>query len=156
MTLPKGFRRLQDGFLFYDPSIEKTRTSYTDPGAAIKVQKRDAENKLVYVPGCNERCFGTWQSHPCGHPPKYDPDANGRLTKCGHHSAAAKKRKADKRDARIAGWHAKWDRDRAIHEARDKVEPALRQIAAGHNDPRGLATEVIAALDAALGEDNEK
>lgn len=150
MSLPKGFRKLEDGFLVYDPSIEKARFGYVDPGVAIKVLRRDAAGKLTHVPGCSERCFGTFKSFPCGKPPKFDPDKRGRMTKCGHHSAAAKQRKIDKRDARIAGWHAKWDRERAIETARGKIEPALRQIAAGHNDPRGLATEVIAALDAAL------
>lgn len=145
---PKGFRRLPDGWLTYEPEREKTRTTYVDPGVAIKVAKFE-KGVRTFIPGCSERVFGTFQSYPCGATPKHDPDANGRLTKCGRHCAAAKQRKQDKQDAATALRRAKWDLFDAINSAERKVEPALRQIAAGHNDPRSLAQEVIAALDAA-------
>ena len=58
--------------------------------------------------------------------------------------------------AREAAWRAKWDELDRRGEIRKRLEAAtndcidaLRQIAAGHNDARALAAEVIARLDAA-------
>ena len=54
-----------------------------------------------------------------------------------------------KRKAQDDKWRAESELKLARHAAIAALEPALRQIAAGHNDPRGLAESVIAALDAA-------
>ena len=57
---------------------------------------------------------------------------------------------AAKRAKQEAAWKAKWDAEKAAAQAkRDERElaeraiEALRQIAAGHNDPRSLAIEVL-------------
>lgn len=47
-----------------------------------------------------------------------------------------------------AAQQARFERDREIDAARDAAIQALRQIAAGHNDPMNLAIEVLSALDA--------
>jgi hypothetical protein len=100
---------------------------------------------------CTERVWhARWRSG-CSNTAKHDPDENGVPTKCGVHSKAAQAKRDAKSAERRQAWQAEWDRDRAIADAKSKIIPALRQIAAGHNDPRGLATEVLAALDAASG-----
>jgi hypothetical protein len=43
----------------------------------------------------------------------------------------------------------KWKLQDDLSKANGMIEPALRQIAEGHNDPRTLAQEVLAAVDAA-------
>jgi hypothetical protein len=40
-----------------------------------------------------------------------------------------------------------FQRDSDVEDARDRCVDALRQIEAGHNDPRSLAREVLAQLD---------
>ena len=101
---------------------------------------------------CTERIWKERRGRRCTTAAKYDPDATGKLTKCGTHCAAAKEKRNAKFQAAMAERRAKWDRDRQIHDAKANLIPALRQIAAGHNDPRDLAIEVLAALDAASGE----
>ena len=64
---------------------------------------------------------------------------------CKQHDPIAR---AAKRDAQNAKWRAESELKLARHAANAALEPALRQIAAGHNDPRSLAESVIAALDA--------
>jgi hypothetical protein len=139
---PNGFTRDEDGILVQKP-VNFDR-HYSEPGEAIKTWWA-GELRI----GCNERMYGDYRSFPCGKKATHDPDANGNFTKCGTHCKAAKDKREIKRQARNAAWEAKWDRDRAISEAVKALEPALRKIAAGHNDARGLAEEVIAALDAA-------
>lgn len=105
-------------------------------------------------PRCTEGVWGSgdrWSKYQCSHAAKHDPDKNGMPTKCGIHSAAAKANRDAKREQSMQAWRDQRTRDYAIGEAKEKIIPALRQIAAGHNDPRGLATEVLAALDAASG-----
>lgn len=68
---------------------------------------------------------------------------------CGTHDPIAVAEKNAKRDAK---WESKWAAEEAARQAkadaRDLAEraiEALRQIAAGHNDPRSLAIEVLGA-----------
>ena len=65
---------------------------------------------------------------------------------CKTHDPDAVKAKSE---ARSAKWRAECDQRDRLNAATAALEPALRQIAAGHNDPRSLAESVIAALDAA-------
>jgi hypothetical protein len=44
-----------------------------------------------------------------------------------------------------------WAREKALNKATAALEPALRKIAEGYNDARGLAEGVIAELDRARG-----
>lgn len=66
---------------------------------------------------------------------------------CGTHDPVAVAQKKAERDAK---WKAQWDAQQAAaqakRDARELAErsiEALRQIAAGHNDPRSLAIEVL-------------
>jgi 23S rRNA G2069 N7-methylase RlmK/C1962 C5-methylase RlmI len=91
--------------------------------------------------------------HQCNRKAKVERDVlhNGqrlRLAYCNTHDPVAV---AVKRAAQEAQWRAKWDeRDRrqAEQKRREKLAEAainaIRQIAAGHNDARGLAQEVLA------------
>lgn len=124
---------------------------YSDPGEALK---RWWAGKLVLT--CTERVSGQWSSGPCTKTPKYDPDVRGIPTKCGIHCAAAKAKREAKSKERYQKWRSDCDRKRAIQEATDQLEPTLRKIAEGHNNARGLAQEVIAALDVARAEERGK
>ncbi len=116
---------------------------YSDPGEAIKTWWV-GELRL----GCAESVFGNYSSSPCGCIPKHDPDVNGRFTRCGKHSTAAKAKRKAAQEKRDQAWRRKMDLQNELHKATIAVEPALRQIADGHNDPRTLAQEVLSALDA--------
>ena len=138
-TLGSGLVRDEDGILAWQGGRH-----YTEPTEQIKTWWAGELR-----PGCNARIISNWSSGPCGKAPKHDPDANGRPTKCGLHCAATiEKRKQRQRD-RDAEEAARRGRIRAARDAAAAIEPALRQIAAGHNDPRSLAQEVLATLDAA-------
>lgn len=67
---------------------------------------------------------------------------------CGQHDPDAVAKRAEARDA---AWRAEREAQRNTAEAARKLEAfreaavaAIRQIAAGHNDPRQLAADVIA------------
>ncbi len=141
---PSGWRRDTDGMLVWVGGIG---TRYDMPSEAIKTYHAGKAR-----PGCNYGAFHTYHHYPCGKTPKHDPDAQGRPTKCGLHSKAAFELRNAKKDATTARWKRQWSADAAAHEANHAIEVALRQIAAGHNDPRGLAQEKIEALDAAKAE----
>ena len=68
-----------------------------------------------------------------------------------HHPVAVARKSAEKR----AQWRREWaERDARIKAregrkaATENCVAALREIAAGHNDARGLAAEALARLDA--------
>jgi hypothetical protein len=134
-----GLIRGEDGILAWHGGRH-----YHNPGEAVKTWRGG-----VLRLGCNEWLSSGVSSYPCGCTPKNDPDANGRMTKCGRHSAAAKAKREAKDRAQREQWKAKSAARRAVHDATAALELALRQIADGHNDPRALAQEVIAAVDAA-------
>lgn len=83
----------------------------------------------------------------CSSPATADHDENGKPTKCATHSIAGEARIAKKRADNRDKWRNEWERKDAIRIAQERVESALRMIAEGHNDARGLAQEVISALD---------
>ena len=69
--------------------------------------------------------------------------------------------KLDRQAKRDAKWRAEWDaraRNANLNDQHKQAQAeclaALRQIEAGHNDPRGLARECLARLDAVLAELN--
>ena len=132
-------QRTEEGVL-----IVPSGRHYSDPGEALV---RWWAGKLV--PTCTESIYRNWSSGPCQRAPRHDPDANGRMTKCAIHCQATKDKRAAKAVEREAAWRLKFKRDVAIRKSTADLEPALRKIADGHNDARGLAQEIIAALDAA-------
>ena len=133
----KEFFRDANGTLCRNPRASPySRISYKDPDEAIKVKSLDE-----WVLACTERTMTNYHSGPCGNKPKYDPDANGLFTKCGHHSEASKKRKKDKQDARFAKWMSEVDFNNAWREHNAKKLEIIKAIAEGHNDPRSLCQE---------------
>ena len=137
----KGFERGADGVLVWLGGIGAT---YRDPGEAVKTIWG---GKLRF--SCTQRTYGPFSGGICDHSAKHDPDANGNPTKCGTHSKAAFARREAKKDATAARWRRQWAADNAVSEAKRGLRTALEQIAAGHNDPRQLATEALARLTAA-------
>ena len=126
-------KRGEDGILYQALEIG---SHYRDTGEAIKTWRK-GELRL----GCAESVHSGWSTSPCGNTPKYDPDHNGNFTRCGHHSAAAKKRIKDKRDAKDAARRAKYERDAAIYKINLERDEIIQAIADGHNDPRGLCAD---------------
>lgn len=138
--LPEGFKRDDDGTPRWNPA-PFSRPSYVEPSEAIK---------LVYGKDqfcCNERVFRGYSTGPCGKPAKHDPDANGNLTKCGHHSAAAKARKKAKQEATYARWEAEAKAKQRAADLNSEAIEIVRKIAAGHNDPRGLCLDWVQRKD---------
>jgi len=131
------FIRGKDGILRRNPALSLYQTrGYKDPGEAVMVNV-GGERRL----GCTERMFRDYSSYPCGHKPKYDPDVNGNLTKCGHHSAEAKKRKKEKADAKYQEYTDRIERRTQLRRIKDEMLPLITSIANGHNDPRTACQE---------------
>lgn len=72
---------------------------------------------------------------------------------CAMHDPEAVRKRGDKarerqgvRDAKWAAQSAAWQHQRDMKENYPRLVAALREIEAGHNDARGLAAEVLAAL----------
>lgn len=135
----RGLVRDTDGLLVWHGGRH-----YADPGEAVKTWWA-GQTRI----GCAESVYGNYATAPCGKVPKHDPDAKGNPTRCGTHCASAKAKRKAASDARYAAHQAKWDNQRALTAAEKGLEAALRRIAEGHNDPRSLAQEVLAELDAA-------
>lgn len=79
----------------------------------------------------------------------------GEIGFCRQHDPDAVKAR---RDASYAAYQAEWAAKNAEHErqkqigaANDAAKTALERIAAGHNDPRSLAAEVLALYPSASG-----
>jgi hypothetical protein len=137
---PSGFVRGEDGILEWHGSAR-----YSDPKEAVKTWWRD-KMRL----GCTEPLSGPgYYGGPCGNTAKHDPDANGRPTKCGVHSAAAVEKRKEKQDATMRKWRAQWGAADRLRDAQLGLEAALHKIADGDNDPRTTAREAITALDEA-------
>lgn len=93
--------------------------------------------------------------HQCTRKPTVFRDCTspaGTFGFCKMHDPVAE---AERRAAKDAKWRREWDERDArlnLREKRVKAEKrciaVLREIAAGHNDPRSIAQEALAALDA--------
>ena len=136
--VPEGFNRGKDGILRWEGS-GFGRRHYREPDEAIKTLYAGKERI-----GCNESVMSNLCSHPCGKAPKYDPDANGNPTKCGHHSAAAKARRKAKRDAANEAEKARWRQKRESAEMAKEAQEIVCRIAEGYNDPRSLCMDWVA------------
>ncbi len=83
-------------------------------------------------------------SHQCGRKPKHQYGGHGWCTQHYPPNVQAK------HEARTAKWHAEsnartemYARINAEKKLKDAALEAIKKIAAGHNDPRGLAQEVL-------------
>lgn len=138
------FIRGDDGILRKNPALNPwERRAYADPGEALNIERG---NKFSL--GCTHKRFENYSSFPCGKTPKHDPDANGRPTKCGIHSAEHIKRRKYKQDAKYAAETLKWARQREQASIRAEMLPLIRSIADGHNDPRTACREWLDRYEA--------
>lgn len=90
---------------------------------------------------CTKKLWDGWHKRSCGNVAKYDPDEDGVPTRCGVHSAEAVARREAKAHAKVAAEMAEWDRRKQQQNLASELHQIIRQIAGGHNDPRGMATE---------------
>jgi len=86
---------------------------------------------------------GAWGFGRCTNKAKHDPDADGNPTRCGIHCAAAEERRRAKSDAAHQKHKADWNRKAALLNLNEEARIILKQIANGHNDPRGIASDWI-------------
>lgn len=109
--------------------------------------------------------YGAWAGFPMGHAPDYtrccESVSDGRFSKqcerargygpgkayCKQHDPDARKAKADARRAKLTAKMAEIEgaaiERRRVESLRAACVQAIRDIAAGHNDPRGLAAQVL-------------
>ena len=100
-------------------------------------------------PDFDRCCVEIWNSGrgaaptQCSHKANSDPDYLGLPTRCKAHSRAAEAARKAKSDAKYRAEREAWNR-------RDRQERAMRaalalviKIAAGHNDPRGAAQDLL-------------
>jgi glycine/D-amino acid oxidase-like deaminating enzyme len=100
----------------------------------------------------NGRIIHFWQ---CTRKPKVFRELDhpkGTFGFCGQHDPVAVARRQAARDkkwsVKLEAQQASWQRDIDIEDAKERCVAALRDIEAGHNDPRALARETLAQLDA--------
>lgn len=96
--------------------------------------------------------------HQCTRKPKVWRDVlhRGKPTNYGYCTTHDPVRVAERDAARRAKWqaesdarNARWAAQEQERKLKDAALATIRQIAAGHNDPRSLAMEVLATFDAA-------
>lgn len=90
---------------------------------------------------------GTYSYSRCWNPAKHDPDEDGNPTRCGIHSAAAKARRKAKSDAQYEKHRQESLRRSTLANLRAEAMTIVRQIAEGHNDPRGLAGDWVSRFE---------
>jgi len=92
---------------------------------------------------CCKAVFSGWRNYPCGRKGKLAED--GKFY-CGVHSPDAVQKRQAKRDASYAALRTKWEAEARHRRFAAAAEAAIREIAAGHNDPHGLAAKTLAIL----------
>ena len=92
---------------------------------------------------CTAKVSGSWRSRVCGKKAKHDI-VNGVATRCGIHSLEAKEKREAKRQEASEKWRRELYEEIQVQKARKAAIDAIKQIAAGHNNPMGLANEVVA------------
>lgn len=135
---PKGWVRRKDGILEQQPGFLGHRARHDE--AVLGWWK--GERRLCCTETVWSRDIRAHYSM-CGKTPKYDPDQNGNPTKCGIHSKEAKAKRQAKSDAKIEQWRAEMDAKRLRSELNKEALEIVRQIAEGHNDPRGLCSDWV-------------
>lgn len=120
---------------------------------------------MSYITSHHKKRYGAWAGMPNGVPPNPDNCA-AEVYRDHHHWQCTRKRGHGPEGAyckqhdpqtvakKRAEWEAKWEADWIARRAKrrcenfaPRFEEALRQIASGHNDPRSLATELLAEYD---------
>lgn len=104
---------------------------------------------IFNTPGDPRWCMGTvWDnragSSQCSRKPKHQYGGHGWCTQ--HHPPNEEKRKQERQaryDAEAERNRQEWAARDTERKLRDAALNAIRQIADGYNDPRGLAMEVL-------------
>jgi hypothetical protein len=109
-------------------------------------------NKQYGKPRCCQAMRGNFGSlKQCPNVGKSTDEAG--YSWCGHHTKESFEKKAAAKKERNRKWHAdfdaKWNRSKRIQAANTALLQAMREIAAGHNDARSLATDVMKEYDEA-------
>ena len=89
---------------------------------------------------CCESVADGYSNKQCSRSAGYGPHG----AYCKQHDPEAK---AQKRADQSAKWRAEWDANARQSAFERDCQDAIRQIAAGHNDPAGLARSIIAKLE---------
>lgn len=97
------------------------------------------------MPRCDGRVHSGWRVHQCARNGVVEHD--GKFYCKQHDPVAVRQRDAD----RSAAWDAQWAAKEAQRKEAARIAAlqtdavaALREIAAGHNDPKALAIKVLA------------
>lgn len=85
--------------------------------------------------------------HGCSKCATDDPDADGNPTKCSTHSKAGQARLAERHLAQNQISRDRFEKERRKRAFDLNCQQAIRDIAAGHNDPRTLAQSIIDKLE---------
>lgn len=80
----------------------------------------------------------------CSRKASCDPNSHGNMTTCKQHSETVTKAREKKAKEKYALENRKW----LIRLNGQKFYDALKKIADGHNDPRGLAKATLSKIDA--------
>ena len=91
---------------------------------------------------CAEEVHGDYLFHQCNRKRGYGPEQ----AFCKQHSPEAKQAREDARKAKHDAEMSKWRKERAESDAKDRALDLIKQIAAGHNDPRGAAIDLLNTL----------
>lgn len=105
-------------------------------GRSYSPARPDFSRCAASVPG-----EGGWWPGQCSRKPNHGPEGAW----CKQHDPIAVEAK---RKARQADWDAEWLKKKRTREFQSDCIAAIRSIAAGHNDPRGLAQSIIDKLEA--------
>lgn len=79
---------------------------------------------------------GTFRFVRCSRPDGHGPDG----AYCKQHNPVTRQ---VKRDARDAKWREEWDKQARFDKFTRAARQAIRDIAAGHDDARGLAIKIL-------------
>ncbi len=97
------------------------------------------------MPRCDTRIYSEFRSHPCTRNGAVERD--GKFYCRQHDPVAVQQKRGDRRkalDDKFAAMDAKRKEAARIAALQVDAVAALREIAAGHNDPKALAIKVLA------------
>jgi len=95
---------------------------------------------------------GSYHGHQCSRKRGHGPEG----AYCKQHSPEAKAARKAKSDAKNREWNINFSKKIATNEAMREALLLVREIAEGHNNPRGAALDLIASYDEKLKEAEAK
>lgn len=109
------------------------------------IGRRPADNR--YCVASVHNGSGHVGFHQCSRKPKHEYGGHGWCAQ--HYPPNEHKRREERHAAWKAEWKAReegWAREAAEAKQKAAALEAIKKIAAGHNDPRGLAEEVLSII----------